>query len=170
MDLHPPAIFRGFRRARLFRRRCQLQPVMRQHRLVGGHKRLARRQCPPRQCQRRTIGPADQPDADFARFLHVLAVRHPEVPAAVLRRWARGHGSRVELLFTPQGLGLEVAPSLFEAELHCLHRHEWARTADDVLWRRTKLGLHLTPAQRAAVARWCEAHWGVPGDALKPRR
>ena len=115
-----------------------------------------------------TIGPADRPDADFARFLRVLAVRHPEVPAAVLQRWARGYGSRVALLFTPKGLGLEVAPGLFEAELHCLHDHEWARTADDVLWRRTKLGLHLRPAQRDAVARWCEAHWGVPGDALRP--
>jgi glycerol-3-phosphate dehydrogenase len=113
------------------------------------------------------IGDADRPDADFARFVRVLAVRHPDVPAALLRRWAHGYGSRVELLFTPQGLGAEVAPGLFEAELHCLHRHEWARTADDVLWRRTKLGLHLTPAQRDTVARWCEAHWDVPAEALR---
>ena len=110
------------------------------------------------------IGAADRPDADFARFVRVLAVRHPDVPPAVLRRWARSHGSRVELLFTPQGLGLEIAPGLFEAELHGLHRHEWARCADDVLWRRTKLGLHLTAAQRDKVERWCEAHWG-PIDA-----
>ena len=114
------------------------------------------------------IGPADRPDADFERFVRVLAVRHPDIPAALLRRWAHGHGSRIGLLFTPQGLGLEVAPGLFEAELHCLHDHEWARCADDVLWRRTKLGLHLTPAQREAVARWCEAHWGASAAAIKP--
>lgn len=114
------------------------------------------------------IGPADRPDADFARFVRVLAVRHPDVPAAVLRRWAHGYGSRIELLFTPQGLGVEIAPGLFEAELHCLYRNEWARTAADVLWRRTKLGLHLTPVQREAVARWCETHWGTTRDAFKP--
>ena len=50
-------------------------------------------------------------------------------------------------------------PGLHEAELSYLHDHEWARSADDVLWRRSKLGLHLTPAQRAAVADWCAAHW-----------
>jgi glycerol-3-phosphate dehydrogenase len=114
------------------------------------------------------VGPADRPDADFARFIRVLAVRHPDIPAALLRRWAHGYGSRIELLFSPQGLGVEIAPGLFEAELHCLHRHEWARTAADVLWRRTKLGLHLTLVQREAVARWCEAHWGAPEAALRP--
>lgn len=113
------------------------------------------------------IVPTGRPDADFARFVEALIHRHPEVPTAVLRRWARSYGSRTDLLFTAQGLGAEIAPGLFEAELHGLHRHEWALTATDVLWRRTKLGLHLTPAQREAVARWCEAHWGAP-EALRP--
>ena len=56
-------------------------------------------------------------------------------------------------------LGAEVAPGLFEAELHYLHEHEWARSADDVLWRRSKLGLHLSATERAAVAAWCKTHW-----------
>jgi hypothetical protein len=35
-----------------------------------------------------------------------------------------------------------------------------------VLWRRTKLGLHLSDTQRAAVAAWCRNHWGeLPGTA-----
>jgi glycerol-3-phosphate dehydrogenase len=55
-----------------------------------------------------------------------------------------------------------VAPGLHESELEWLHREEWARSADDVLWRRTKLGLHFTPAQRAAVNAWCEARWSEP--------
>ena len=38
-------------------------------------------------------------------------------------------------------------------------RSRMGRSADDVLWRRTKLGLHYTPAERAAVAAWCTAHW-----------
>ncbi|MDL2339629.1 MAG: glycerol-3-phosphate dehydrogenase, partial [Pseudomonadota bacterium] len=71
-------------------------------------------------------------------------------------------------LTTAQGLGAEVAPGLFETELAYLHRHEWARCADDVLWRRTKLGLHYSEAQRAAVAQWCTTRWGAPGDAAIP--
>jgi glycerol-3-phosphate dehydrogenase len=52
------------------------------------------------------------------------------------------------------GLGEEVAPGLFERELRHLVAREWARTGEDVLWRRTKLGLRLSPAERAAVEDW----------------
>jgi glycerol-3-phosphate dehydrogenase len=96
---------------------------------------------------------------DFERCVHALRARHPELPASLCRRLARGYGSRADTLLA-QGLGTEVAPGLFEAELHYLHRHEWARCADDVLWRRTKLGLHMSSAERAAVDAWCRAHWG----------
>ena len=51
-------------------------------------------------------------------------------------------------------LGDEVAPGLHEAELRYLCEHEWARSADDVLWRRSKLGLHLSDSECAAVERW----------------
>ena len=74
------------------------------------------------------------------------------LPAPLCQRLARGYGSRVGKLLGAGALGAEVAPGLFEAELNYLHTHEWARTADDVLWRRTKLGLHLNAAERAAVA------------------
>jgi glycerol-3-phosphate dehydrogenase len=96
---------------------------------------------------------------DFERCVHALRVRHPELPTALCRRLARGYGSRADALLA-RGLGTEVAPGLFEAELHYLHRHEWARSAEDVLWRRTKLGLHMSIAERASVAAWCHAHWG----------
>jgi glycerol-3-phosphate dehydrogenase len=104
------------------------------------------------------IGPAQRPDTDFARFMQVLASRYPQLPAPLLHRLGRSYGSRVALLLAG-GLGAQVAPGLFEAELNYLHEHEWARTADDVLWRRSKLGLHLSAAERAAVAAWCAAHW-----------
>ena len=48
--------------------------------------------------------------------------------------------------------GQEVAPGLFESELHHLVAHEWACSADDVLWRRTKCGLHMSAVQRERVA------------------
>ena len=74
------------------------------------------------------------------------------------------------MLPNSHGLGAEIAPDLFEAELHYLHRHEWACCANDVLWRRTKLGLHLTPAQRAAVALWCDVHWDTRDTCASTQR
>ena len=106
------------------------------------------------------IGKPQRPDTDIQRFIQVLGQRQPQLPVALLARWARCYGSRVSLLLgdTPSGLGAEVAPGLFEAELHYLYQHEWARSAHDVLWRRTKLGLHLDPGQREQVAAWWAAH------------
>ena len=123
-------------------------------------RRLDTRRVPARRRPRAT-GSARRsgPDTDFLRFVQALALRHPLLPAPLCRRLARGYGARVGELLGDGALGAEVAPGLFEAELNYLHTHEWARTADDVLWRRTKLGLHLSAAERAAVALWCAAHW-----------
>ncbi|MEO8311271.1 MAG: glycerol-3-phosphate dehydrogenase [Caldimonas sp.] len=112
------------------------------------------------------IGKAMRPDTDFQRFEQALGLRHPALSGALLHRLARAYGSRVEALLSGGDLGVEVAPGLHEAELQYLHDREWARSADDVLWRRSKLGLHLGEAQRAAVARWCESHWPMPPDSI----
>ncbi|HET7794497.1 MAG TPA: glycerol-3-phosphate dehydrogenase [Rhizobacter sp.] len=107
------------------------------------------------------IGPPVRPDSDFERFDQALAQRHPTWPAPVRRHLARCYGGRIDLVVGPEGLGEEIAPGLYEAELDYLHQHEWARSADDVLWRRTKLGLHMSAADRERVARWCEARWHI---------
>lgn len=105
------------------------------------------------------IGAAQRPDTDFERFVQALGLRHPALPDSLRRRWARAYGSRIERMLDGGDLGPEVAPGLHETELHYLHRHEWARGADDVLWRRSKLGLHYSAAERANVSAWCDAHW-----------
>jgi glycerol-3-phosphate dehydrogenase len=108
------------------------------------------------------VGAPQRPDADFERFDQALAQRHPWLPAGVRRRLARAYGSRVGLVLGTaarlKDLGHEVAPGLYEAELHYLCAHEWATCADDVLWRRSKLGLHYSEAQRDAVVQWFETH------------
>ena len=103
------------------------------------------------------IGAPQRPDTDMQRFVATLTERCPQLPTPVRERWARCYGGRVVLLLQSGALGAEVAPGLFEAELDYLFQHEWARSADDVLWRRTKLGLHLSADQRAAVAVWWAA-------------
>ncbi len=96
----------------------------------------------------------------FERFVEALQRRRPELPAALCRRLAHAYGSRVDLVLGDAPLATAVAPGLFEAELHYLREHEWACSAEDVLWRRSKLGLHYGEAERSAVAAWCERHWG----------
>jgi glycerol-3-phosphate dehydrogenase len=113
------------------------------------------------------IGKPRRPDADFARFEAELRRRHPELPAPLAHRYARCYGMRVERLLDGRALGAEVAPGLFEAELDYLREHEWACSADDVLWRRTKVGLHLTPPERDEVARWFAALPASGAAALK---
>ena len=104
------------------------------------------------------IGAPQRPDADIARFIAELSRRQPGLPTALLARWARSYGSRVDQLLGGRPLGAEVAPGLFEVELNYLHQQEWARSADDVLWRRSKLGLHYSAAQCRQVADWWAAH------------
>jgi len=105
------------------------------------------------------IGAADRPDRDFERLVAAVRSRHPTLGAALARRLARAYGARIDKVLA-NDLGVEVAPGLFEGELHYLCAEEWASTADDVLWRRSKLGLHFTDEQRHRVADWmaCTTH------------
>jgi glycerol-3-phosphate dehydrogenase len=114
------------------------------------------------------IGAPKRPDEDFERFVHAVLVRHPQLNPALARRLARAYGGRVDKVVGERGS--EVAPGLFESELHYLHDHEWARSADDVLWRRSKLGLHLNERERAAVAAWCGARWTATDSHAEEKR
>lgn len=110
------------------------------------------------------------PATDIAAFQVQLRQRHPWMDLGLAKRWSRAYGSRALRLLdgitSRADLGAEVAPDLYEAELFYLKRQEWALTADDVLWRRSKLGLHCTPAQRQAVADWFAAQAQVCAQAF----
>ena len=61
---------------------------------------------------------------------------------------------------TTSDLGTHFGQSLYAIEVDYFVEQEWARGAEDVLWRRTKCGLHLTPAQRDAVSRYLLERYG----------
>ena len=90
--------------------------------------------------------------AAFARWLRLLKSRFEDYDPAIVARLARTHGSHAEAMLEA-GLG-ENLGGVFEAELQRFVEHEWARTPEDVLWRRTKLGLHLDPAAKRRVEAW----------------
>lgn len=100
----------------------------------------------------------DMPRADFDAYLTTVRRRHPWLPERLAWRLARNYGTRVEKLLdgaeSLAALGEHFGADLYEAELRYLVAHEWAVTAEDVLWRRSKLGLHLNAAARARVAAW----------------
>jgi glycerol-3-phosphate dehydrogenase len=104
----------------------------------------------------------DMDRADFAAFVGALGARWPWLPAPLLRRLARAYGTRIEALIGDahglRDLGPEVVPGLYAAEIEYLVRYEFARTAADILWRRSKLGLHLPRQSEAVLDQWLEAH------------
>ena len=101
---------------------------------------------------------SSDPVADFAQFLQDALLRYPWLPEGICRRYARAYGTRMDsLLAGARGihdLGHEIAPGLYHTELQYLLEREWALDATDVLWRRSKLGLHLSAPERQAVADW----------------
>ena len=100
----------------------------------------------------------DLPEASFERFLELAATRWSWLPAPLRLRLARAYGSRMESLLASAGslddLGAEVLPGLHAREVDYLRREEWAATAEDILWRRSKLGLHLGPQAAARLTVW----------------
>lgn len=82
------------------------------------------------------------------------------LPEEMARRWADAYGSRsAELLHGLQGvndLGEDFGGGLHAREVAFLREHEWASNAEDVLWRRSKLGLRLDAAQVARLQAWME--------------
>lgn len=98
----------------------------------------------------------DMEGGDFDRFLRQLLAERPWSPAPQARRLARAYGTRVEtILGEARGLGdlgEDFGAGLSRAEIDYLLDEEWVETAEDLLWRRSKLGLHMSPAERARVA------------------
>ncbi|ANI16036.1 glycerol-3-phosphate dehydrogenase [Pseudomonas citronellolis] len=87
-----------------------------------------------------------------------LLARHPWLPAGLARRWATSYGTRSwRLLDGVKGetdLGEHLGAGLYAREVDYLCREEWAENADDILWRRSKLGLFLDAAQKLRLAEY----------------
>ncbi len=108
----------------------------------------------------------DLPGGDRAGFEAALIARYPDLQPMLLRALARRHGTRaLDVLGdarTPADLGADFGAQLTAREVDFLVAHEWACTADDVLWRRTKCGLPMSAAARARVADYLAAHVTAP--------
>ena len=94
------------------------------------------------------------PDSDFDAFLTGLRQRFAFLPPALSLRLAHSYGTKVDLMLAGctgmADLGRDFGGGLHQREVDYLVRYEWAQTAEDVLWRRSKVGLHA-PADTAAA-------------------
>ncbi len=103
----------------------------------------------------------DFPTTALAALADDIAKRHPYLARAHAERLARTYGTRTHVLLdgarSAADLGQMFGADLSEREVRYLMDHEWARTAEDVVWRRSKLGLRLTPAERFELDRWMRA-------------
>lgn len=95
---------------------------------------------------------------DFDRFVADARGTWPFLGAVRAERMARAYGTRLmEMLggITDEaGMGADLGGGLTEIEARWMHDQEWARTAEDALMRRSKIGLHLNAAERAAFESW----------------
>jgi glycerol-3-phosphate dehydrogenase len=122
-----------------------------------------------------TLPGGDLPAGDFDAFLRLLQAERPWLPPGLARRYARAYGTRVERLLDGAGaldaLGEPLGSGLYEAEVDYLVREEWALTEEDVLFRRSKLGLDLAAPSRQLLAAWLARRHGTaaPPQDLQAR-
>lgn len=104
------------------------------------------------------------PGGDFAidgvaALRERLAQRYPFLDASTLRRLARTYGTQAFALIGDAAdiadCGRDFGHGLTQREVDHLMTREWACTAEDILWRRTKLGLRLSPDEQAALSEYC---------------
>ena len=89
-------------------------------------------------------------------------INYPFLSPAHANRLAHAYGTRATKLLgnarSLADLGISFGATLTEAEVRYLMVNEWALTAEDVVWRRSKLGLRLSAAEIAAIDEWMTAH------------
>ena len=85
------------------------------------------------------------------------------LPENLCQRYANSYGSLANKILKNcskiEDLGKNFGGGLFEAEIRYLVDEEWAQTAEDILWRRTKLGLHLSENTVAELAQWLQQNF-----------
>lgn len=89
---------------------------------------------------------------DHTSLTGSLKQEYPWLPHRLVQRYVRSYGTLCRQFLNRHAgiaeLGEHFGAGLYAAEVDYLMHQEWAYTTDDVLWRRTKLGLHLTPEQQ----------------------
>jgi glycerol-3-phosphate dehydrogenase len=97
----------------------------------------------------------DMPGGDVEAYIADFAARHAFLPPDTARRLVRAYGTRAEQVIgeakSLADLGRDFGAGLSEAEVRYLVQTEWAKSAEDILWRRSKLGLRVAAEEALAI-------------------
>lgn len=105
---------------------------------------------------------------DLPGLMRALQREHPWLSAGTASRLVHAYGSRAAGIFSGTDnrheLGMHFGGGLYQPEVDYLIEHEWARSADDILWRRSKLGLHTSLADQTALKNYINEKKAPPHD------
>ena len=101
-----------------------------------------------------------------------LCDSHGWLSPDLARRWAGSYGTRawqlLEDVHCLMDMGENFGAGLYAREVDYLCSEEWARSAEDILWRRSKLGLFLGPMQQQRLVRYLQAQHGEVTEQARP--
>lgn len=95
--------------------------------------------------------------ADFDSYLKEFRQRFPTLSSDLTHRLVRAYGTRAEQ-FAGADMGKDLGGGISEAEVAYLARHEWARSAEDILWRRSRMGLHVPTGTAERLDQYLQSH------------
>ncbi|PJB73219.1 MAG: glycerol-3-phosphate dehydrogenase [Alphaproteobacteria bacterium CG_4_9_14_3_um_filter_47_13] len=81
---------------------------------------------------------------DFDRFLETQKNHYSNLPETLVTRYTNSYGTRMDVFLSSGKMGAHFGDHVYEAEIRYLIDYEWAQTIEDILWRRSKLGLHIS--------------------------
>ena len=107
-----------------------------------------------------TLPGGDFPATGYPELVENFTKRFPFVASDLMERLVRHYGTDVDVLLdgmnNQEDMGLEFGAGLFEAEVRYLMQYEWAMHAEDILFRRTRLGISMTEAQIEALREYMD--------------
>ncbi|MEL6921973.1 MAG: glycerol-3-phosphate dehydrogenase C-terminal domain-containing protein, partial [Pseudomonadota bacterium] len=106
----------------------------------------------------------------FVGLVGDLLGKAPWLGKKTATRLVRAYGTEADMIIgdasAASDLGIHFGEGLFEAEVRWLMNREFALTAEDVLWRRSKLGLRLNDAAKQKLQKWMENQHPMRNDSL----
>jgi glycerol-3-phosphate dehydrogenase len=102
--------------------------------------------------------PQNRAVLEFDGWVAALQQEYAWLPPKLIARYARAYGTRTHKILEGRrsvaDMGEVLAEGLYEAELDYLTKCEWATSGADILWRRSKLGLHLPAGSEQKIDQW----------------
>tara|TARA_B100001989_G_C24528985_1_gene460429 strand:- start:230 stop:1741 length:1512 start_codon:yes stop_codon:yes gene_type:complete len=101
------------------------------------------------------ISKGQAPDAAYEAFRAAQGEKYTFLPPELLERYCRAYGTRMGYILKEakslDDLGVHYGDHVYEAEIQYLRYYEWAQSVEDIIWRRSKLGIHISDETIAAL-------------------